>query len=253
MAGNGNAGVEKRVLLVIADISGYTRFMLSNRESLAHGQVLINELLSAVLKEVEVPLTVAKLEGDAVFLYAPLEPDPGQPPAAVVVGRKLFAFYDAYYDRLDALLRGNLCHCSACTALEKLRLKVFVHSGTALFYQFGKFEELAGADVITIHRLLKNSVKADEYILLTEPARQELALAPEVSLTPGEERYPEIGRVKTFLCFPPRSPAQPPAAPAGFWHKFGQEWLKYGKALPYRLGLKKPAILASLDGLAGED
>ena len=61
---------QKSVLMVLADISGYTRFMLANEKSLAHSQLIIGELINTLLAQVELPLTLAKLEGDALFLYA---------------------------------------------------------------------------------------------------------------------------------------------------------------------------------------
>ena len=61
---------ERDVVLIVADISGYTRFMVSNQEVLHHAQAIISELIKAIIKQVEIPLVVSKLEGDAVFLYA---------------------------------------------------------------------------------------------------------------------------------------------------------------------------------------
>lgn len=58
------------VLLIIADISGYTRFMVANQTEIEHSHEIISALLEAIIGEVEIPLTVSKLEGDAVFLYA---------------------------------------------------------------------------------------------------------------------------------------------------------------------------------------
>ena len=57
------------VLLMIADISGYTRFMVANQTELEHSHQIVGALLEAIIEEVEIPLEVAKLEGDAVFLY----------------------------------------------------------------------------------------------------------------------------------------------------------------------------------------
>ena len=62
--------IEKKVVLIIADISGYTRFMVTNKTSLIHSQVIITELIKTIIKQVEIPLKVSKLEGDAVFTYA---------------------------------------------------------------------------------------------------------------------------------------------------------------------------------------
>ena len=41
--------------------------------------------------------------------------------------------------------------------------------GTVAFVKVRQFEELVGGDVVLIHRLLKNSIEAREYILMTEP------------------------------------------------------------------------------------
>ena len=54
------------VVLIIADISGYTHYMTANAKTLAHSQTLITELVKTILVQVELPLKVAKLEGDAV-------------------------------------------------------------------------------------------------------------------------------------------------------------------------------------------
>ena len=58
------------VVLVIADISGYTDFMLSHEKSLAHSQMIIGELLGLLVSEIGPPLEMVELEGDAVFMYA---------------------------------------------------------------------------------------------------------------------------------------------------------------------------------------
>src|SRR5215470_17845596 len=57
------------VLLIIADISGYTRYMTANAKTLSHSQTIITELVEAIIQEAQLPLEVAKLEGDAVFLF----------------------------------------------------------------------------------------------------------------------------------------------------------------------------------------
>jgi len=43
------------VLLVIADISGYTRFMVATATELRHGQAIVTALLEAVLERAELP------------------------------------------------------------------------------------------------------------------------------------------------------------------------------------------------------
>jgi len=43
---------------LLADISGYTRFMLQNQLSATHGQICIDQLIETLLREVDIPLTL---------------------------------------------------------------------------------------------------------------------------------------------------------------------------------------------------
>ena len=77
-----------------------------------------------------------------------------------------------------------------------------VHSGLAAFYEVNGHQELTGTGPIIVHRLLKNSVEADEYILLTEAAYGQLEL-PEGEVVQGEETYDDIGSIPTYVYIPP--------------------------------------------------
>ena len=187
-------------LLIIADISGYTRYMTANAKTLAHSQTLITELVVSIIHQVEAPLEVAKLEGDAIFLFC------RKPQAAerweeirVDISRKLLEFFQCFREKLAQLGRSNTCTCHACTHLEKLRLKIIVHSGTVLFHRVLQFNELAGTDVIIVHRLLKNSVSAAQYLLVTEAARRELAFPETVTFNFSSETYEDLGRIPTAV------------------------------------------------------
>ncbi len=198
------------VLLVIADISGYTRYMTANAKTLAHSQTIITELITTIVQEVNLPLEVAKLEGDAVFFFG----RKGANPAAwsghrAVIGRKLFTFFQAFSAKLAQLRISTTCACQACAHIDKLSLKVVVHSGEALFHQVLNFQELAGVDVIIVHRLLKNSIASPQYLLLTEAARHDVELPAEAQLVTGSETYDEIGRVNTVVYYPHNSPNTP--------------------------------------------
>jgi 2-polyprenyl-3-methyl-5-hydroxy-6-metoxy-1,4-benzoquinol methylase/class 3 adenylate cyclase len=201
---------EKNVILLIADISGYTRYMTAHEKALAHSQMVISELMNAVLEQLELPLDIAKLEGDAVFMYAIKEGGPDAwAEARQKIGDKLLAFFKTFSHKVQELAHTSLCRCPACANIDKLRLKVIAHSGKALLYQIGRFQELSGVDVIVVHRLLKNSAHQDEYILLTESAQADLSFLGPTPL-PMEETYPEIGVIKTYLYpAPPPEPYRP--------------------------------------------
>lgn len=207
-------GTTQQFLLVICDISGYTRFMTERHEARLHSYAVVTELMNAVLSRAGAPLEVAKLEGDAVFMYAVHETGPSNHPeqiARAVMGR-LDAIFLAFNEKRRELVESNLCPCDACAAIDRLRLKTVVHHGEALLHRIGKFQELTGQEVILVHRLLKNSVLSDEYVLLTDSALQAL---DSCGLAPGEafeETYDHLGTVKAHLHLHPldgRGPALP--------------------------------------------
>lgn len=202
------AAAPEPVLLVMADISGYTRYMTANAKTLAHSQTIITELVQALVRHAELPLEVAKLEGDAVFFFA-------RRPAAVAapeLGRRLLGFFETFRATLHELAAAGTCTCGACARIETLRLKLIVHAGEALFHDIAGFRELAGPDVIIVHRLLKNSVPAHEYLLVSEAARQFVALPPELPWSPTVERYADLGAVAALVFL--RGAAETPAAAA---------------------------------------
>jgi class 3 adenylate cyclase len=190
----------REVVLIMADISGYTRFAAANRTALEHSQRLVVELLDALIREADLPLRIAKLEGDAVFLYAEKGGDWDR--ARRRIRERLGFFFSAFARRLAEVSRTITCNCEMCANVDRLRLKVLVHSGEALFTRVGGFNELLGIDVILAHRLLKNSVEEDEYLLFTGAALSDLGL-PADQARPGVECYDSIGEVPTFL-FRPR-------------------------------------------------
>ena len=219
------------VLLIIADISGYTRYMTANAKTLAHSQTIITELVKAIIKQVELPIEVGKLEGDAVFLFCRKQ-NSSKPwlEAKRVIGEKLLTFFRMFSEKVGELSRSTTCTCNACTHIDKLRLKVVVHSGEALFYHVFNFLELAGVDVIIIHRLLKNSITADQYLLLTEAAQQDLEFAGQIPLVSGSETYDDIGRIRTLVYLPDGLPAAAaPRTETSFPNRFGKSWKLFCK------------------------
>ena len=192
-------------VIVLADISGYTRFVVMHRSSVMHAEQIVSELMEAVTQNAEFPLTMQKLEGDAAFMMAET---PGLTTAAVSdVVRQAVAFTGAFRDKQTELFNKSVggCICTACQTIENLRLKTIIHAGTVLEKEVSGLTELAGEPVIVAHRLLKNSVERDAYILATETVSSRLDFAPY----PEHERYREeiedVGAVATTAYFPPGS------------------------------------------------
>ena len=193
----------KKVLLMIADISGYTEFMVSSELEIEHSQHVISELIQSIITQVEIPLEVSKLEGDAVFLYAIKDSDDySWDEVAHRIGEKLIQFFEAFHDKLDSLGSCGVCKCGACSNTDVLSLKVVVHSGDALFYRIHRFDELSGSDVILVHRLLKNSADHNEYILMTEDAYTDVAFPRHLQVEKGHEEYEHLGEINTLVYYP---------------------------------------------------
>jgi len=199
----------KRVALVLADISGYTAFMRHHDTSILHAEQIITELLETVIDSSDHPLQVSKIEGDAVFFYAVADDDAA---TAKDVLRQAVAFSKAFAAKERELIGRSYCTCDACTQIDKLKLKIILHFGDVAFKRVKHFEELAGRDVILIHRLLKNSIPSKEYILMTKAFN---ALAGEL---PGQRREARtedaegIGKVEMVVFYPDQV-AQPVVQP----------------------------------------
>jgi hypothetical protein len=212
------------VVLIIADISGYTRYMTANARTLAHSQAIITELMEVIVAGIEPPLELAKLEGDAVFFYSRKAEAAAAGERQRMLGRKLVGFFQAFAARLAELRQSSTCSCAACAHIDGLRLKIVVHSGEALFHRVRHLEELAGVDVIIAHRLLKNSVAADQYLLVTEAARPDLDFPEPLDFVPGQETFESLGAIRTLVHFP-RDPAAPTVrADPSFAARFSHSW-----------------------------
>jgi hypothetical protein len=154
-------------LLLIADIAGYTRFMKMHDTSLVHAQQIIASLLEAVIDAASPALKLAKLEGDAAFFYMQAPAD-GRPVDGLIEERTA-AIYHAFHARTADLKANVLCPCDGCQQAGNLKIKLVSHAGGVAVQKVKRLTELAGVDVIVVHRMLKNDVPVPEYLLVTQP------------------------------------------------------------------------------------
>jgi class 3 adenylate cyclase len=152
------------MLLLIADIGGYTRFMTVHRVNLSHAQVIVAELLEAVIDAASPTFKLSKLEGDAAFFYAKLD----DRASFADIAQRVAGIRHAFVRRRSKLDDERLCTCDPCTQTGQLRIKFAVHAGEVALQRVKRFTELAGVPVIVVHRMLKNHVPISEYVLLTE-------------------------------------------------------------------------------------
>lgn len=209
----------------IADISGYTAYMISNNTASDHAKQILTTLIECIVKEVHLPLEISKLEGDAIFLYLPQQVED-----KLWLTKKIFTFFDTFEKKLNELKVSRICLCGACVNIEKLQLKVIAHFGTASIQKIGRFKELSGVDVIILHRLLKNHVPSHRYFLLTEAAYQHMLIPDTTKVTKLEESYDDVGIIPIYVCVPPIVDPSDLQDSANFFQK-GWHWLllNFGK------------------------
>ncbi|MBN1210481.1 MAG: DUF2652 domain-containing protein [Myxococcaceae bacterium] len=223
----------EKALLLIADIGGYTRFMKEHRFSLAHAQDTVAQLLEALI-DAAGRLKLAKLEGDAAFFYAVGEDFQALAPQIADIRR-------AFLARRQQLLVDRACQCEGCLNVGELKLKFVTHAGEIAFQKVKRHTELAGLDVILVHRMLKNDVPLSEYVLMTDAVLGKLEPRLHPLARALEHEFEGIGRTAThYIALDELAAAQPealaPSLPRKLWKKLSLEL----RTLPYVLGLKEP-------------
>ncbi len=225
----------KRAFLLIADIGGYTRFMKVHRINLAHAQHVVAQLLEAVIDGAG-NLRLAKLEGDAAFFYAECAKDED-------IGRYARRFADirrAFLARQREIEIDRVCTCEGCVQADQLKLKFVAHEGEVAFQKVKRHTELAGVDVIYVHRLLKNEVPVSEYVLVSEPVHAHLAPELREHAKPIEHELEGLGASKQFWVDLTEVEAKLPEPPEpSFGRKLRAWWKMTWRSLPYFFGLKK--------------
>lgn len=178
--------------LLLADISGYTAFLTGTE--LEHSHAIVTELTKLIRATLTPPMRFVKLEGDAVFCFAPREAFPN---GELLVELVESCYFD-FSSRLLNMMRSTTCPCAACQEIGVLDLKFVAH--------FGKFivdrdedgrVDLAGPDVILVHRLLKNTViesgGPSAYGFFTDPCAT--CGSAEFPLPTHAESYDSFGEV----------------------------------------------------------
>ena len=178
---------------LLADISGFVPFVLESE--IDHANEIIQELLEFIVTKLNSTFTIAQIDGDAIFAYAPQN--------RVTRGETLFELlestYTAFKDQLLQVSRVRTCGCNACRNVSKLDLKFALHFGEYIPNEFQKQFDLIGLAPFFIRkREWKEPVKVATdwrgYALFTQDCLNQLGLQPDdlhVVEIPG-------GSVRTF-------------------------------------------------------
>ncbi len=184
--------------LLIADITGYTKFL--SESELEHAQDTLTALLELLVENTRSPLVISRLAGDAVISYG-LREDFFQGQTFI---EKIEDTYVIFRKTLERLVLNNTCRCNACANISSLDLKFFIHYGTFGIQHISDHDELVGSDINLLHRLLKNSVTEKTgfraYALYTNAAIRQLLVEDMVeTMTLHNEAYEHLGEVKVLV------------------------------------------------------
>jgi Protein of unknown function (DUF2652)/Polyketide cyclase / dehydrase and lipid transport len=183
--------------LLIADISGYTSYLVG--VELDHAQEILADLMRTIVTALRPSFRLAKLEGDAAFVYVVTEQIDGS-----LLLDTIERCYFGFRRRRRDVRQATSCPCRACTHIPDLNLKFVVHHGTILRQEVAGGEELVGSDVIVVHRLLKNEVVAstsiEAYALFTQQCVDAMDVdVAALGMRSTSETYEHIGEVPAWV------------------------------------------------------
>ena len=183
-------------VLLVADLTGYTAYLAGSE--IEHAPTIAGDLLETVVGRLEPPFRLAKLEGDAAFLFV----EDGRADPMLQLDA-IEACYLAFRRRLRSIDAATSCDCSACNLAPKLDLKFFAHHGAFVRTRIAGRDEIAGPDVILVHRLLKGTTAAatfpSGFVLVTDAAATALGIDPAgLGMVRSVETVEHLGDVVTW-------------------------------------------------------
>jgi hypothetical protein len=184
--------------MLIADITGYTQYLSASE--LDHAREVLKALLELLINHTKPPLVISRLAGDAVISYG-LRDNFFQGQTFIEM---IEDTYVAFRRAIDLMVLNTTCGCNACRNINTLDLKFFVHYGEFGIDRLGGHDEMVGADVIVLHRLLKNHVTEKTglraYTLYSDAAIKALGIEGFCEkLAFHEEEYEYLGTVPVWV------------------------------------------------------
>jgi hypothetical protein len=215
---------ESNTTILIPDISGFTEFMTSTE--LTHASHAINFLIDAMLTAVGEEYEVSEIEGDAVLLIRK-----GPAPSKKEILGTCLKIFNAFHFQRKWMQQYTVCPCGACMAITNLTLKFVAHHGPLAEIKVGRFVKQSGTEMIVAHRLLKNSIANNEYLLLSEKLLLQAAdsdEATDMEWIRSSEEYASIGKVdyRFTLLNEARKNAPEPPPPQNYYRTDNTSYLE---------------------------
>lgn len=180
----------KPALIYIPDMSGFTKFI--NQTNIEYSKKLMHDLLEVIVDSNILNFKVAEIQGDSIFFYSP-----GTPPNITKIesqAKKTFLDFQKALQKMEeehTLLKGA----------QNLTLKIIVHFGNISTTEIKGIHKLVGSDIILAHRILKNNIHENEYLLMTDHylnTQSEYLLRksfPWSEIKEGKKRYDYFGTI----------------------------------------------------------
>lgn len=188
-------------LIFIPDMSGFTKFV--NETGIQQSRTLIADLLEIIIEANILDMELSEIQGDAVLFYRL-----GPPPSIQEVINQCKQIFLDFQNYLRIVERDRGSSLSDSLSDSKLTLKVVVHYGRLSVTLIRDHVKLMGKDVIIAHRLLKNTIEGDEYVLLSEDflkTQTETAIRQSFSnwtrLRTGATHYEHLGEIRYKYAF----------------------------------------------------
>lgn len=229
----------RRELLLIADIGGYTDYMQFHRSVLGHAEAATARMLDKVVRAAR-GFELIEIEGDAAFLARDATVLDG-PAAWAAVEAAATALHQAFHAE-RRYVQLNLCPCGSCTRTAGLKLKFVAHVGEVATQTIRRRTKLVGVDVIHVHRMLKNTVDVDEYVLVSAEL---LGGDPAVAGVPLREvdlDLEGIGAQRGYYADVADLEPLPQVADPSLLQRLGGTFAMVGRGLPHIVRRRQPAL-----------
>lgn len=145
----------------VPDITGFTKFMAT--ADISFSKDFIAGLLRRLVNANILKMNVGEIEGDAIFFYKT-----GRLPSINQVAKQCKLFFRVFYEYIRSIEKDHPENHEKHLADGQMGLKIIIHYGKISVASIKGRTKLIGEDVIIAHKLLKNSVEENEYILLTQ-------------------------------------------------------------------------------------
>ncbi|NEU09860.1 DUF2652 domain-containing protein [Flavihumibacter sp. R14] len=149
------------VFFCVPDITGFTKFIATS--DINFTREVIPALLRKLIEANILKMSVAEIEGDAIFFYKA-----GRLPGVNRVAEQCKHLYKTFSDFLAKLKIDDPENYDKYLAENQLGLKIVIHHGHTSLANIKGRTKLLGEDVIIAHKLLKNGIPELNYLLLTE-------------------------------------------------------------------------------------